>query len=144
VDLAKAGVDMGNVPDWFAAVGTSAAAIIAVVVLGREIRTRRNAAWAEFSHQARRVLCWLDTVEVEGVVPDGRTYPTLAVIVRNGSEAPVLDCNAHVEVDPAVLAELKDGGGPSAGVHRAGSSRRASCGTQCTCRPTRGPPRWCG
>lgn len=112
MDLAKTGIDMGTVPDWVAAVGTSSAAIIAVMVLGREILTRREAALAELTDQARRVLCWLEEVELDHPYfpPGEHTTRSLAVVLRNGSDAPVFDCRAHVEVDPTVLAELENVG----------------------------------
>jgi hypothetical protein len=116
--LALAAVEYGTLPDWIAGIGTAIATIVAAVAINREVQRRREEQAAEFSHQARRVLCWLAAVEPpehEGRTPPGwpdrgRPAPTLAVIIRNGSEEPVLDCKAHVDVDPAALATIEDVG----------------------------------
>lgn len=117
--LALAAVEYGTVPDWIAGIGTAAATIFAAVAINREVQRRREEQAAEFSHQARRVLCWLDVIEAPE--HEGRTMPrmpgqpprpqpALAVIIRNGSEEPVLDCKFHVEVDPDALARIEDVG----------------------------------
>lgn len=110
--LAVVAVEFGTVPDWLAAAGTSFATIVAAVAVNREVQRRRAEQVAEFSRQARRVLCWLDIAEVDDqhLPPYVRAVPRLAVIIHNGSGEPVFDCRAHVEVDPDVLAEMKDVG----------------------------------
>jgi membrane protein implicated in regulation of membrane protease activity len=113
--LALAAVEYGILPEWIAGIGTAIATIVAAVAINREVQRRREEQAAEFSHQARRVLCWLAVVEAPE--HEGRTMPrmagrstnaTLGIIIRNGSEEPVVDCHAQIEVDPAVLAQRPD------------------------------------
>jgi len=105
-------INWGTAPDWIAAIGTSVAAIIAVAVLGREIRakTRRGLGQSSATRPAGAVLARRGRGRGHALHAGGTTHRTLAVIVRNGSEEPVLDCNAYVDVDPAMLVELADTG----------------------------------
>jgi hypothetical protein len=110
--LTVAAVEYGTVPDWIAGIGTAIATLVAAVAILREVQRRREEQAAEFSRQARRVLCWPAVVEApdyEGRTMPGRpSNPTLGVIIRNGSEEPVVDFKAQAELDPAVLAEMDD------------------------------------
>jgi hypothetical protein len=108
--LAVMAVQYGTVPDWIAGIGTAFATIVAALAVNREVQRRRQEQASEFSHQARRVLCWLAVIEVpeyEGraipKMPGSSSNPTLGIIIHNGSEEPVVDFKAEVETDPALL-----------------------------------------
>lgn len=65
------------------------------------LRGRRERAWAELSHQARRVVAWVETVpqETAYLVPGGpSTWPSPSVIVQNNSEEPVHDCLIRIDL----------------------------------------------
>jgi hypothetical protein len=101
---------MPDCPGLDCGIGTAFATIVAALAVNREVQRRREEQAAEFSHQARRVLCWPAVAELSKY--DARAMPGSSlnlpwVIIRNGSEEPV-DFKAQVEVDPAVLEGTKD------------------------------------
>src|SRR6266508_3217434 len=70
-------VGSGTLPDWLAGIGTVGTLFFTLVLLLREIRSRR-------SGQARLVAAWVKEAE-----DPSRPSPVLSVIVRNGSTEPV-------------------------------------------------------
>lgn len=52
------GVDWGSVPDWFAAVGTVGALLVALVLLGKEMSDRREAKSRADRYPADGIFAW--------------------------------------------------------------------------------------
>lgn len=99
-------VDLGSLPDWLAAVGTVAAAWVAVVLAMRE-GDRAKRAEAERDglrrernrEQAGKVVAWM--VDAEIPPPGGRgmvfgTRQGYRVIARNVSDEPVFAVKAEI------------------------------------------------
>lgn len=80
--------------DWFSAVGTVGATIVAIVIGFISILlTRREHAANEkiqLRNQAERVAAWLE-VETSDIVPDAITESSCKVVVQNASDQPVWD-----------------------------------------------------
>lgn len=92
-----------NLRDWTSAVGSLAAAVVATVAFLWGLRGRHERAWAGLSHQARRVVAWVETVpqETAYLVSGGpSTWPSPAVIVQNNSEELIHDCLIRIDCCP--------------------------------------------
>jgi hypothetical protein len=88
-----------NLRDWISAVGSLAAAVVATVAFLWSLRGRRDRAWAELSHQARRVVAWVEWVMVQGPHrPAGALAHGPAVVIQNNSEEPIHDCVIRVAI----------------------------------------------
>jgi hypothetical protein len=90
-----------NARDWVSALGSLGAALFAAIAFFWSLRGRRDRAWAELSHQARRVAVWVDTVKRQGPHASpgaGITWPVPAVIIQNNSEEPVHDCVVRIDI----------------------------------------------
>ncbi|GBE22664.1 MAG TPA: hypothetical protein ENH00_13925 [Actinobacteria bacterium] len=77
-----ASIEWGNVPDWFAAIGTVGTLLVALLLLGNEMRDRRRAAEIADQKPADGVFVW--------VTPrtDAGGWQTF---VHNRSDEPVYD-----------------------------------------------------
>jgi len=80
-----------NLRDWISALGSLGAALLAAVAFLWGLRGRRDRAWAELSHQARRVVAWVETIKRQGPLTSPARWPFLAVIIQNNSEEPIHD-----------------------------------------------------
>jgi hypothetical protein len=76
-------VAWGTIPDWLAAVGTVGALGVALVLLAKELRARREAIEDRVREHARYVAAWL------GEQPS--SSPGL-LAVHNGGQEPAYEC----------------------------------------------------
>jgi hypothetical protein len=108
-------VEYGTLPDWLAGAGTVGALAVALVLLAHDLRARREVEEDRRWAQAGRVVCWLESVET--VPPEPLPAGVMArvgarhleVILHNGSEEPVFDCQVRVDLDPAAPRTFMDG-----------------------------------
>jgi hypothetical protein len=99
-------VEYGTLPDWLAGAGTVGALAVALFLLSQDLRARREVEEDRRRAQASRVVCWLESAEdVSEPLPGGVMARIgarhLEVVLHNGSEEPVFDCQVHVDLDPA-------------------------------------------
>jgi hypothetical protein len=97
-------VEYGTLPDWLAGAGTVGALAVALVLLAQDLRARREVEEERRRAQASRVVCWPESAKtVMQELPPGVAVPLgahhLEVILHNGSDEPVFDCQVHVELD---------------------------------------------
>lgn len=78
----QAAIDWGSVPDWFAAIGTVGALVVALLLLGKELKDRRRAAALADLQPASQVFAW---AKPEKARKGWATY------VLNGSNEPIYD-----------------------------------------------------
>jgi hypothetical protein len=88
-----------NLRDWSSALGSLSAAVVATVAFLWSLRGRQDRAWAELSHQARRVVAWVETIK-QPPLSSPRTWPSLGVIIQNNSEEPIHDCVIRIDIAP--------------------------------------------
>ncbi|MEQ1699266.1 MAG: hypothetical protein ABMA25_04105 [Ilumatobacteraceae bacterium] len=89
-------MELGTIPDWIGAIGTTGAFIVAVGLLGRELRDRRVA-------QARLVSAWVTEVD------NNQQEPITSVVVQNRSGEPVYEVTLSW-FDPVAHADVGEGG----------------------------------
>jgi hypothetical protein len=101
-------VEYGTLPDWLAGAGTVGALAVALVLLSQDLRARREVEEERRRAQASRVVCWLESVEdtadftpTYGAIVTLTPSDHLDVVLHNGSEEPVFDCQVHVDLDPS-------------------------------------------
>lgn len=77
------GVNFGDVPTWIAAIGTTGAFVVALVLLFQSLGQRKQDSADKRKEQAKLVSAW--STGVSKTEP----YPTISYTVRNASEEPV-------------------------------------------------------
>jgi hypothetical protein len=77
-------IKFGDLPGWFAAVGTVGALTVSLSLLTRQVNERR-------SSQARQASAW-----IEDLLLDRQPFPVLMVLVKNGSDQAIY--GVHVSV----------------------------------------------
>ncbi len=82
--MTLADIDWGTAPEWVAAIGTTGALIVALLVLKGELGQRHEQEQERRRDQASRVAAWL---EYESVDVTGVELPM--VLMKNASESPV-------------------------------------------------------
>lgn len=88
VIINRKSLKFGELPAWFAAVGTVGTLAVSLSLLIRQANERRSA-------QARLVSAW-----TEELLLDRQPFPVLIVLVRNGSEQVIY--NVHISVAAGV------------------------------------------
>ena len=93
--------EWGNAGDWFAAIGTAAAAMIAATVFRHEVNRRRRSQADEFA------MSVLGTLNVD--VGDGATrgQPELMIRATNTSRAPIWMPRAYIPRDDGVTGWIE-------------------------------------
>ena len=81
--MTSVAVAWGTVPDWLAAVGTVGALGVALVLLAKELRARREASEDRVREHARYVAAWLDEPP--------SSSPAL-LLLHNGGQEPAYEC----------------------------------------------------
>ncbi len=98
-------VDLDNVPEWMAAIGSVSAAAVALWLLYVQLRIYRTSEQDRIQRDATRVSVWWSYPGVEGEKRVGRfrrkrikvqQYAEVAVNVRNSGENPVYDCIVYL------------------------------------------------
>jgi hypothetical protein len=79
-------INFGDLPGWFAAIGTVGALAVSLSLLARQIDERRTS-------QARQVSAW-----IEDLLLDRQPFPVLMVLVKNGSDQAVYSVHVSVAV----------------------------------------------
>jgi hypothetical protein len=99
---------LGTIPDWIAALGTVFAFLVALRLLFKELEARREYEEDRRRAQASRVVCWLEQAPTISSFTPSMAGPTvthvvgshLEVVLHNGSEEPVFDCQVHMTSTP--------------------------------------------
>jgi hypothetical protein len=82
-------VEVGTLAEWFAAVGTIGAFVVALILLGRQMRAYRAAEDDRTRGQARGVAVW---TRIAG--QHNSNEVRREIIVRNSSDTPIYNCVA--------------------------------------------------
>jgi hypothetical protein len=77
-------VRLGDLPGWFAAIGTVGAFGISLWLLAQQMRDRRVQSAERRAAQARLVAAWEEDLDLEA-----KPFPQVVLMVRNGSDLPV-------------------------------------------------------
>jgi hypothetical protein len=79
-------VHLGDLPSWFAAVGTAGAFGVSLWLLRQQIQDRRAQSADHRAAQARLVAGWAEDFDFEA-----KPFPEVVLMVRNGSDLPVYE-----------------------------------------------------
>jgi hypothetical protein len=77
----------GTLPEWLAAFGTLLAFAVALRLLFKELKTRREDVDSRLRAQARLVAAWVAQINTDET--SGRRRTTCHLLTRNGSDEPV-------------------------------------------------------
>lgn len=91
----------GTVPEWLAAVGTTAAFVGGVILIRKELKEFRLLQESQAMGDARRVFAW-PTFETGGDTFVGEGWERVRagywLHLRNGGDAPIYDCRVRLIV----------------------------------------------
>ena len=76
-------ISFGDVPTWVAAIGTTGAFIVALILLFQSLAQRKQDSLDRRKEQAKLVSAWSTGVSMT------KPYPTVSFTIRNASEEPV-------------------------------------------------------
>jgi hypothetical protein len=105
-------INLGSLPDWFAAAGTVGAFWVTYLLLRKEQKARRELEEDRRQAQARLVSAWATTPEERRDPTTGDLRWVTSVVSRNGSDEPVYDVNVAMADPNGPHAADPLGGGP--------------------------------
>jgi len=86
-------VDLGDLPEWVAAVGTVGALVGSLVLIGRQLSEWRRAAEDRRRRQAERVTAWVWEVR-----PSATPHPLVVLRVANSNTSAVYATTVKIDV----------------------------------------------
>jgi hypothetical protein len=86
-------MNLGDVPSWFAAIGTVGALAVSLLLLRMTLNDRKAERNDRRMAQAHLVAAWLHLYEA-----DTQPYPELRIRIRNGSELPIYAVALNINV----------------------------------------------